>query len=182
MTLTPQHISEEELVSRLLARDKSAFVYLYDQYSAALNGIISRIVSEPAMAEEVLHDAFLKIWNNIYQYESGKGRLFTWMYRLCRNLALDKLRSSEFKKMGKTDSLADNVNAVNQSYNLQQSVDGIGLEKLLANLSPEQRLIIDLVYFKGYTQSEIAKEYDIPLGTVKTRHRLAMLHLRKIAN
>ncbi len=180
MTNHAQHIDEVQLISRLKARDKEAFGYLYDNYSAAIFGVISRIVKNDTVAEEVLHDAFIKVWNSIVKYDSGKGRLFTWMYNIARNLAIDKLRSKEIKQEGKTDSVSDNVHTLEQQNYSEQEVDSIGIENLLKELTPDQQLIINLLYLKGYTQAEVSKEYNIPLGTVKTRHRLAMLHLRKI--
>lgn len=182
MKLDPNQIDQDQLVSRLLAKEKDAIRYLYDHYSGALYGIISRIVSDSDVAEEVLQDAFLKIWDRIDQFDSEKGRLFTWMANLCRNLAIDKLRSKEMKKAGKTDTLETYVSTTNTITDNQQEIDGIGLREQLRNLREEERLILELVYFKGFTQSEIVKEYDIPLGTVKTRLRMALKNLRTVLN
>lgn len=122
----------------------------------------------------------MKIWNNIHQYDAAKSRLFTWMFNLSRNLAIDKLRSKELKQELKTDHVSDNVYTIDNRHHQQQQIDSIGLEKLLNQLPGEQQLVINLLYLQGYTQSEVAEEYHIPLGTVKTRHRLAMIHLRKL--
>lgn len=180
LSSAPHQIDQSQLVSRLLARDKQALSYLYDHYSGALYGMISRIVTDQDVAEEVLQDAFLKIWDRINQFDAEKGRLFTWMANLCRNLAIDRLRSREMKKAGKTDTLETYVSTTDTITINQQEIDGIGLREQLKNLREEERLLLDLVYFKGYTQSEIVKEYDIPLGTVKTRLRMAMKNLRTI--
>lgn len=176
----PPHIDEDQLVARLKAQDRDALEYLYDHYAAALYGVVQRIVKTEEIAEEVMQDAILKIWNNIHQYDATKGRLFTWMFKLSRNLAIDKLRSKEIKREQKTDAVSDNVHSIENRNPEQQQTDSIGIEKLLNHLQPEQQLIIKLLYLEGYTQSEVAKEYDIPLGTVKTRHRLAMILLRKL--
>jgi RNA polymerase sigma factor (sigma-70 family) len=174
------HIEEPQLVARLKAQDSEALGYLYDNYSAALYGVVLRIVKKEDIAEEVLQDAFMKIWNSIVQYDAGKGKLFTWMFNIARNLSIDKLRSKEIKRDLKTDAVSDNVHSVERRHHDQQQVDTIGIEKLLDHLQEEQRLVIKLLYLQGYTQSEVAEEYGIPLGTVKTRHRLAMIHLRKL--
>ncbi|EMR04251.1 RNA polymerase sigma factor [Cesiribacter andamanensis] len=174
------HIDEATLVSRLKAQDTDALGYLYDHYSGALYGVVLRIVKKEDIAEEVLQDAFLKIWNAMPQYDAGKGRLFTWMFNVARNLAIDKLRSREIKRDIKTDAVSDNVRSIDHQYYSEQSVDSIGLERLLEKLSEDQQLIIRLLYLQGYTQSEVAKEWGIPLGTVKTRQRLAMIQLRKL--
>ena len=93
--------NEGELVLRLQHQDQQAFSYLYDNYSAALNGIIYRMVENRELAEDILQEVFIKIWNNILHYDAGKGRLFTWMLNIARNLTIDTLRSKSYKKQGK---------------------------------------------------------------------------------
>jgi RNA polymerase sigma-70 factor (ECF subfamily) len=176
---SPNNIPEDQLVSLLFKKDKSALTYLYDHYSSALNGVIYRIIGDEDLSSEVLQDAFIKIWTNIQSYDPKKGKLFTWMLNISRNLAIDKIRSKEFKKSAKTDDIDKNVYAYDKENMLEPNTDGIGVKDLLKNLHPEQEFIIDLLYFKGYTQSEVAKEYDIPLGTVKTRLRNGLISLRK---
>jgi RNA polymerase sigma factor (sigma-70 family) len=153
---------------------------LYEHYSAALYGTIHRIVNSEEVAQEVLHDVFMKVWNNFKAYDPSKGRLFTWLINISRNLAIDKVRSKEFKKGKKTDTVEDNVHKINHGSFDAISIDGIGLDKVLDMLSDELRFVIEQMYFKGYTQSEISDEFDIPLGTVKTRCRTAMRELRKL--
>ena len=168
------------MVAGLRAHDKRAFEYLYDHYSAALYGIITRIVKEESVAEEVLHDAFLRIWNKIDNYDPDKGRLFTWMLNLARNLAIDKTRSKEGTLARKTGGLENLVGKEDSTNSLLE--DSIGLKEVLERLPDEQRFIIIQLYLKGYTQSEVSEEFNIPLGTVKTRTRLAMTALSTILN
>ena len=172
--------SEEELVLLLQARDQQAFSYLYDNYAAALNGIIYRMVEERELAEDILQEAFIKIWNNFSSYDTGKGRLFTWMLNLTPNLTIDTLRSKGEKKQGKISGDENSVSNYTDDSKIAEKFDAMGLRKQLVNLKPEQRAIIDLAYFNGYTQDEISKEMGIPLGTVKTRMRTAILELRKM--
>jgi RNA polymerase sigma factor (sigma-70 family) len=174
-----QHIEEGRLIELLKSKDKEAFTYLYDNYSGALYGVVNRIVKEEDIAEEVLHDAFLKIWEKIELYEPSKGRLFTWMMNLTRNLSIDKTRSKEFNKSKKTSDIADLVGREKDHNHTEQSTDSIGLSTVLKDLNQDQYFVVDHLYFKGYTQSELADEFDIPLGTVKTRLRQAMIILRK---
>ena len=176
----PISVTQEEIVEGLIRKDKTSLSYLYDHYADALFGAVIRIVADPKLAEEVLQDAFLKYWQKIDQYDAGKGRLFTWMMRIAKNLALDKLRSREVKQHKKSDSITDNVYVIDKSQHTESSVDTIGLKKVLDELPDEQRFVVDHLYLQGYTQSEVAKEFDIPLGTVKTRLRSAMVKLRKI--
>ena len=173
---------EEELVAQLKAKNKVALNYLYDHYSAALNGVVSRIIKNDDLAEEVLQDAFLKIWNRIDSYDPAKGRLFTWMLNLARNQAIDKTRSKEISKGKKTDDIDNLVGNADKQNSSEMFVDSIGLIEVLDKLPDDQKFVVDYLYFKGYTQSELAEDYNIPLGTVKTRLRMAMITLRSIMN
>jgi RNA polymerase sigma factor (sigma-70 family) len=155
---------------------------LYDNYSGSLYGVVSRIIQKEEVAEEVLQDAFLKIWDKIDNYDPAKGRLFTWMLNLTRNLAIDKTRSKEITKEGKTKGIDNLVNAIDRREYVEQGVNSIGVKGILSGLPEEQKFVVDYLYFKGYSQSELAEEFNIPLGTVKTRLRLAMKQLRSIVN
>ena len=166
----------------LKRKERTALAYLYDHYSTSLYGVVHRIVQNDKAAEEVLQDTFIKIWNNIESYDAQKGRLFTWMLNIARNLAIDKTRSKEFSHISKTDSIDTSVPIVSSEMYVEQQIRDHGLIDLLKHLSPEQQMIVHLIYFKGYTHSEVAKEFDIPLGTVKTRLRAALIKLRKILN
>ncbi len=172
--------NEDELVMLLQKRDQDAFSYLYDNYAPALNGVIFRLVEDKSLSEDILQEAFLKIWNNFSSYDNSKGRLFTWMMNLTRNLTIDTLRSKGYKKQTKISGDENSVNNLQDTSSGIEKFDTLGIRKQLENLKPDQRLVIDLAYFKGLTQDEISKEIGIPLGTVKTRMRTAILELRKI--
>ena len=172
-------MEESELVLRLKNRDKGAMSYLYDNYSAALMGVTSRIIKDEDISQEVLQDVFMKIWNKIDQYDASKGRFFTWMMNLTRNTAIDKLRSKEISRSSKTDSMDDYVYTVDRQNSTEMHTDGIGVKALLNDLVDDQKFILQKIYFEGFTHSEIAEEYDIPLGTVKSRLRSALKHMRK---
>lgn len=173
-------IEQDQLVSRIRKRETEAFGYLYENYSSAIYGSIFRIVNNEDVAQEVLQDAFMKFWDKIEQYDVTKGRFFTWMVNISRNLAIDKLRSKEMKKVGKTDNIETYVSGIERDNLNHLNVDGIGLKEVLTSLREEERFILEMVYFKGYTQSEISEEHDIPLGTVKTRLRMGLKNLRKV--
>ena len=172
-------ISEPELVDQLTSRSKGALEYLYDRYSVSLFGIILKIVSHEAVAEEILQDTFIKIWDKAGDYDKTKGRLFTWMLNIARNQAIDKLRSKEFSQLNKTDYGFTHV-SIEDSSKGNKVVDGIGMDNVLAQLPNDQRMLIEMMYFQGYSQSEISEKLDMPLGTVKTRVRSGMLKLREI--
>jgi RNA polymerase sigma-70 factor (ECF subfamily) len=168
------------LVRDLRSKDKSAFEYLYDHYSGALLGVIGRIIKRDELAEEILQDVFLKVWERIDSFDPAKGKLFTWMLNIARNHAIDKTRSKEFSKGRKTDDIDNIVSKVDRNEYVEQKVDVIGLQELLKLLPDDQRFVIDQHYLKGYTQAEMSEEFNLPLGTVKTRMRLAMLELRNL--
>ena len=172
--------SEGELVALLQSRDTLAFNYLYDHYSAALFGVILPIVNEQELANDILQDVFLSIWRKIETYDPTKGRLFTWMLNIARNASIDVLRSKSFQNTRKNQPLGETVNW-NSSYQVfQPDVEAIGLHKLLEKLKEEHRVLIELAYFKGYTHEEIAEIEGLPLGTVKTRIRNALIQLRNM--
>jgi RNA polymerase sigma-70 factor (ECF subfamily) len=169
--------TESELVLGLKSRNEKYFGYLYDHYSPALYGIALRVINDEAVAGDILQEIFLKIWRSIERYDAEKGRLFTWMVNIARNTAIDTLRSKAHKLGQKVYELEGNT--LDQLAVLP-SVDHLGLVKVVEQLSKEQRSIIDLAYYRGCTQDEIAKILDIPLGTVKTRMRNAIIQLRNI--
>ena len=175
-------MSEEELVLALRRREKIAVEALYDMYSSSLFGVISRIINDTAVAEDVLQDTFVKIWNSFASYSAEKGRLFTWMVNIARNLAIDKIRSKDFKNQSKNQELENNVTFIDEQRNTVYKPELLGIKELVETLKPEQKSILDLVYFKGYTHVEAADELGVPLGTIKTRLRMAIVQLRKHFN
>jgi len=175
-------LSEEELVLALGNREKIAIEALYDMYSSSLYGVISRIITDTATAEDLLQETFVKIWNSFSAYSAEKGRLFTWMVNIARNLAIDKIRSKDFKNQNKNQELENNVTFIDERKNTVYNPELLGIKDLVGTLKPDQRSIIELVYFKGYTHVEAADELGVPLGTIKTRLRMAIMLLRKHFN
>ncbi|WP_276367197.1 sigma-70 family RNA polymerase sigma factor [Chryseolinea sp. H1M3-3] len=167
-------------MAALQRKEKNALEYLYDHYAGALLGVISRIIKKEELAEEILQDVFLKIWDRIDSYDATKGKLFTWMLNIARNQAIDKTRSKEFSKSKKTDDIENFVSKVDRAEFTEMSVEVIGLQEVLKQLPEDQRFVIDHHYLKGYTQVEMSEEFNLPLGTVKTRMRLAMKELRNL--
>ncbi len=155
---------------------------LYDMYSASLYGVIVRIVIDTAVAEDVLQESFVKIWQSFSSYSADKGRLFTWMVNIARNLSIDKIRSKDFKNQTKNQELENNVTFIDEQKNTVYKPELLGIRDLVQKLKPEQKSILDLVYFKGYTHVEAADELGVPLGTIKTRLRMAIQQLRKSFN
>jgi RNA polymerase sigma-70 factor (ECF subfamily) len=182
LSTTATIYSEEELILLLKQQSREGFNYLYRQYGAVLYGIINKVVYDEQTAQDVLQDVFVKIWNNIEQYNPQKGRLYTWMINIARNASIDKLRSKGEIMKGKIRTGDDVVNNLHEGMKTEQATDTIGLRKMVAGLKPEYEAIITLAYFKGFTLDEISKALEMPLGTVKTRMRAAIHQLREIFN
>lgn len=170
--------NEYELVQMLKRQESAAFTYLYDNYSHSLYAIVLNIVNDHEIANDVLQETFVKIWRQISTYDQGKGRLYTWMLNVARNASIDKLRSKGFRQEKQNQELSENVyqNAVDAGLN----IDKLGLRKLVHQLKQDQKELIELAYFQGYTQEEMSQVLQIPLGTVKTRMRAALVELRKL--
>lgn len=168
-SITPD--KEAVLLAALVNHNCKAYSELYDRYATALLGVITRMVHDEATAQDLLQETFIKVWKNVHLHNPAKGRLFTWLLKVARNTALDHLRKHQ----------------VTQPIDLQLAIGEltftditqIGLrETVLAVLEPHYRPIIDLIYFQGYTQQETANHLSLPLGTVKTRVRLALAELK----
>jgi RNA polymerase sigma factor (sigma-70 family) len=165
-------------VARIKSHEHSAFEYLYDHYSGALYGVVFRILKQDKIAEEVLQDVFLKVWDRIDQYDVSRGRLFTWLVNIARNLAIDKIRSKEISRERKTNRLDGLVDTIDVGHGVELKTDDIGIREVLKVLPEEQQFVVEYLYFHGYSQSELAEDFNIPLGTIKTRLRAALQKLR----
>lgn len=166
----------------MLIREKNqkAFSYLYDNYSKALFSVVYHIINDQEEAEDVLQNVFVKIWNNFASYDEQKGRLYTWMLNIARNMAIDSTRSKHEKVKNKIQEATDNVYHRNQMFAENNSHETIGIQTIIAGLKEDQQQIIDLAYFQGYTQDEISQKLGMPLGTVKTKVRQAIMTLREL--
>lgn len=173
-----QFQDESNLIQLLKAGNEQAFGVLYDRYSAMLFGILQRIVNDQREVEHLLQDCFVKIWQNIHQYDSSKGRFATWLINIARNQAIDFTRSKYFSQKQKNQPLENLVHSIGSNHAVQTSDETIGLAQLVNKLPESNRQIIEWMYFEGYTQQEIAEKFNIPLGTVKSRARLALNTLR----
>jgi RNA polymerase sigma-70 factor, ECF subfamily len=175
--MTSSTTKDLHIVALLRQDDKSAISLLYDNYSDALFGVILRIVQQETLAEEILQDTFLKIWKYRESYDESKGRFFTWMLNIARNTAIDQTRLKSFSQ--KNQDIDNVVSIIDSREQGNLNVDAIGIRELIEKLPEEHRSIIDLVYFQGYTHIEAAETLSLPLGTLKTRLRLAIVQLRK---
>lgn len=179
LDIQPQNsYSEESLIEGLKCNSRKAYAELYDRFSKSLFAIIVEITQDRDAAENLLQDTFIKIWKNFDKYDASKARLYTWMVIIARRIALDYVKSSYnvVKKKIQSDEIL--VSTQIDQFQPNNEYD-LGIQKSIAELEENQRLMIELQYVKGYTQQEVADETGIPLGTVKSRTRSALLILRK---
>ena len=128
------------------------------------------------MAKDVLQESFIKIWTSIESFDPKRGRLFTWCLNISRNLSIDKIRRSDYKAINQ--NIEESVYIVDSRESTETATDAIGIKTIVDKLEPDLRVLIEGAYFLGYTQQELSEMLDIPLGTVKSRMRLAMSKLR----
>ncbi len=180
MTLEQEQVyTEEKLVAGLKNHENSAYQFLYINYRGSLYNIILQLIADREIANDVLQEVFITVWKQIDKYDPAKGKLFTWLVRLTRNASINKLRSKIYKSQAKNESLDVYVTSVEQSHSADENINRIGLRQQVHKLREEYKNVIELSYYNGFTQEEIAKALNIPLGTVKTRLRNALLELRK---
>lgn len=173
LKLTPTE--ETALVQRLYAREEAAMQVFYDQYDTALFRSILRLVHAPLIAEDVLQESLVKIWFSFRQYDATRGRLFTWAVNICCHHAIDYLHSRHARLAAQTQPWKE-VKAHHQQVD-PTPPEHIGVRECLQRLHPMYQSLLELRYFQGLTQEETAEFLDLPLGTVKSRSRLALKQL-----
>lgn len=182
MTAPSQHVPDSALVERMVAGDEGALAALYDRYSGMLFAMLVRTLRDPQAAEEILQDLFLQLWRGAARFDATRGSLPAWLMVIGRNRALSRLRTREHREIPE-DIEAFPANAVPSSVNLEDDAErSLLMEKLrsaMATLPAEQREAVELAYFEGMTQTEIAARTGSPLGTVKSRVRSAMQSLKQ---
>ena len=173
-------IDDHQLVKRVAQGDERAFLTLYDCYVSRVHALTLRILGEPMMAEEATQDTFLKLWSRAHTYLAERGSLLLWLLTIARRTALDRLRLEARRPM-----LSDS-NDPTKAWETIPDGDGFPEENrwrsmhfAVQALSPEHRQVIELAYYQGLSQSEIAEVLGWPIGTVKTRLRVAMERLRQ---
>lgn len=178
-------VTDPELFSEIARKQTWAFEELYDRHAARLNGLALTILADEHLAEDVLQEIFLNIWNSAGQFDMRKGTPLGWMMIFCRNRSIDKLRSRSTQQ--KRSAVLDEETLLQDKHWRSESpLDTVSMNELqqaiaraLALLPLEQCLPIEMAFFQGYTQREISERLCLPLGTIKTRMRLGMQKLKK---
>lgn len=172
--------TDEQLIERLVAGEPEALKELYDRYAPRLLGLALRILGSRDDAEEALQEAFLYAWRRAARYRRSRAAVSTWLSLIVRSRAIDKLRSRGAQQAREVDEPQDDIAAVSpRGYSdILSKERHRSVRRALGELPSAQRRVVELAYFGGLTQSEIASREQIPIGTVKTRTLLAMKKLR----
>jgi len=177
----PTISDDPTLIARVADGDVRAFEALYDRYRSRAFGLALRLTRHPSVAEEVTQDAFVNLWRNASDYDPARGNFGSWLLTLVRNRAIDSLRSGRRRERDvELDSAAERIEAPGRTDDeVARRAESRDVRRLLKELPAEQREVIELAYFGGMSQSEIAARVGIPMGTVKGRSRLALEKLRR---
>lgn len=175
-------LSEDKLIEGLKNMDGSAMSALYRMYSDSLYRVISTIVVIEEVAQDLLQETFIKIWKSFKQYDPGKGRLYTWMARLARNLSIDYLRSVNYRNYTVSENLSESTQQIDQKFQVSYNPELIGVKDMTNILNEDQRSALDLIYFKGYTHVQAAEELNITVGILRSRLQSSITELRRTFN
>ncbi len=176
--------TDVDLLQRIAARDTAALADLYDRHNRLLFGLILRIVRDRTEAEDLLQEVFVRVWTRAVLYDPLLGSPMSWLVRLARNRAIDRIRA---RRRGHVSSLDEPAMDPVPSLSDIRSPETVVLADerrgtvmdALAGLPAEQRCLIEAAFFEGYTHSELATHFGLPLGTVKTRIRKGMIAMRQ---
>jgi RNA polymerase sigma-70 factor (ECF subfamily) len=168
---------EKHIVELLQERNEKAISLLYEHYGDTLYGVAFKVVRDQELAQDILQESFVKIWKKSDSYDPSKAKLFTWLFRITRNTAIDKLRSVNTKSEREIQMDVSDV------YNL--GVDSTRPELMdvrenLDKIEPKYQIVLEALFFQGMTQQEASEELDIPLGTIKSRLKIGLRELKKI--
>jgi RNA polymerase sigma-70 factor (ECF subfamily) len=168
---------EQQIVELLANGDEKALNLLYENYANSLYGVILKVTINEEIAQDALQETFVKVWKNAKKYDSKKAKLFTWLYRIAKNTAIDKLRSfnNRFEKEVQIDK--SNVYIL-PTANLNQDV--MDLKEHVARLDEKYQIVLKALFFEGMTQQEASDELEIPLGTIKSRLKIGLRELKKV--
>lgn len=171
------------LIKRMSEADETALGALYDEWSRSLYSLVLHLLKDPDEAEDVVEETFWQAWRKASSYEPSKGAVSTWLLTIGRRKALDRLRARKRHREDPARSERTFTDMPSRDPDPSQQVEGAEMREhvraALRKLPGEQRKVLELAYFNGLSQSEIAETTGEPLGTVKTRMRLAMQKLRE---
>lgn len=174
---------DHDLVRRVRARDEEAFRTLFRRYGPIAKGVANRLLRQPFIAEEIVQEAFTALWRNPESYREDRGSFRAWLLSTVHHRAVDAIRREETQRRRASEArpeadVADIGEDVADEMDLADS--RLRVRHALDHLPPEQRTVLELMYYEGKTQTTVARELDLPLGTVKSRTLLGMRKLRAV--
>ncbi|MFD2611803.1 RNA polymerase sigma factor [Paenibacillus gansuensis] len=174
--------ADGDLLKRIAAKDAEALEQLYDRYEKPMYSFAYRIVKDAMQAEEIVQELFFRIWNAAVNYDPSQGKVTTWMFTLTRNIAIDLLRKKENRTVKEMTEPEKMQRYADQMTDTEKQAEtkwvGEEIRTALTTLNQDQQQVIEMIYFGGLTQQEVSTRHNIPLGTVKSRVRLAMKQLK----
>ena len=176
MPATPDDL---KLIQQVIHRDETAFLALYDRYAARVHALTLRILGNPMLAEEATQDTFLKLWGRAHTYIAERGAFDVWLLTIARRTALDRLRLESRRPVVDTKDPDRVWQSIADTDTLSSEARWRSLYFAVQSLPEDHRKVIELAYYQGMSQSEIAETLGWPLGTVKSRMRMAMESLRQ---
>jgi RNA polymerase sigma-70 factor (ECF subfamily) len=168
---------EKHIVELLQESNDKALSLLYEHYGDTLYGVAFKVVRDEELAQDVLQESFVKIWNKAHTYDPSKARLFTWLFRITRNTAIDKVRSLSNKMEREIQMDVSGVYNVGVEDLRPELMD---MKQQLDKIEPRYRTVLEALFFEGMTQQEASEELGIPLGTIKSRLKIGLRELKKI--
>jgi RNA polymerase sigma-70 factor (ECF subfamily) len=174
--------NETELIERLRRRDPDAMSDLYDRYSRIVYSVILRVVRNAAVAEELAQETFLRAWNRAGDFDAARARIGPWLLTIARNRAIDYLRSTAGQQQATTFELVSSERVtlfVNTEDRMVDQEQARRIRAAFSKLKRNQREVLELAYFEGLSQAEMAEKLGQPLGTIKTWVRTALSSLRE---
>lgn len=182
-----KELSDEQLIARVKTGDTTAYKELYHRYASPVLGLSYRIVGDRAKAEEIMQETFWRVWDNVDSFRKQRGTFPNWVFGIARNLSIDVVRRRKIVRMEPlpdahgdyaetSEQMKDDHDVAEAAWLLMKSEK---VHHAMRELPDEQREVVEWIYFQGMTRREIAKEKDIPFGTINTRAQLALKKLKR---
>ncbi|MGB8646028.1 MAG: sigma-70 family RNA polymerase sigma factor [Anaerolineae bacterium] len=177
-------MADEQLLMQVCDQNVQALEVLYNRYAPRALGLALKIVKDRDLAEQVIQDAFWRVWRKAAQYEQKKGRFSTWLFTIVHNLAIDQIRRRRgdisLDEPDQAETIEAQLGGEDMDDTVVRDIDGAQVRTAIQTLPQAQRQVIELVYFEGMSHRQVAKKLSAPLGTIHTRARLGLEKLRLI--
>jgi RNA polymerase sigma-70 factor (ECF subfamily) len=173
-------VTDSALVARCAQGDESALSALYDRYSSLAYGLALRIVRDATLAEDVVQEAFLGLWRGAARFDAARSKVSTWLLSMVHHKAVDAVRREEARPKTASEQAPERADDADVARDVLRADDASTVRRALAQLTPPQRQVLELAYFGGLSQSELADRLGEPLGTIKSRTHAALARLREL--